>query len=140
MKKFAACAVCILLVVLLVFHFAGEDDFAADNLTRVNEASFDLFADSGSSDATGFLVGCFTAGDGSRLSFNGTGGVTLTGADGSARSGDYALVQYEDYSAVLRIRFPEDSTAYTFRLVTAGGSFSLTDGSGKAVTYEPTIS
>lgn len=137
MKKFVACAFCIVLAVLVVFHFSGESDFATDNLKRVNEASFDMSLGGGGSDATAFLVGNFEAADGSRLSFNGTGGVTMTAADGSAKSGDYVLVQYEDYSAMIRFSFPDDSRAYAFRLATASGSFTLTDSQGSSVTYTP---
>lgn len=138
MKKFVACAACIVLVLLVVYHFAGEKDLATDNLTRVSEASFDIdMSVGGSSDVTAFLVGLFSDEDGERLSFNGGGSVTASGIDGSARTGKYTLVQYEDGSAILRCTFPDGSEAYTFRLVTASGSFSLTDSRGKSVTYKP---
>lgn len=129
---------CILLVAVAVIAaiamIGGKSGDPAD--ITVADAAFSLRTQS-RADATGFLVGKFQSADGSRLIFDGRGGVKRVEQSYAETEGTCSLSQSSDGSAVLRLAFGDAVTLATFRLVSEDGSFTLTDASGASATYSP---
>ncbi len=129
---------CILLVaaavIAAVAMVGGKSGDPAD--ITVADAAFSLRTQS-RADATGFLVGKFQSTDGTRLIFDGKGGVKRVDQSYAETDGTCTLTQSADGAAVLRLTLGDAVTLATFRLASEDGAFTLTDASGAAATYTP---
>lgn len=129
---------CILLVaaavIAAVAMVGGKSGDPAD--ITVADAAFSLRTQS-RADATGFLVRKFQSTDGSRLIFDGKGGVKCVDRSYAETDGTCTLTQSEDGSAVLRLTLGDAVTLTTFRLASEQGAFTLTDAAGTTATYTP---
>lgn len=129
---------CILLVaaavIAAVAMVGGKSGDPAD--ITVADAAFSLRTQS-RADATGFLVGKFQSADGTRLIFDGKGGVKRVDQSYAETDGTCTLTQSADGSAVLRLTLGDAVTLATFRLASEDGAFTLTDAAGTTATYTP---
>ncbi len=129
---------CILLVaaavIAAVAMVGGKSGDPAD--ITVADAAFSLRTQS-RADATGFLVGKFQSADGTRLIFDGKGGVKRVDQSYAETDGTCTLTQSADGSAVLRLTLGDAVTLATFRLASEDGAFTLTDAADTTATYTP---
>lgn len=134
MKKLLCILLAAIAVVAAFAMVGGKSGDPAD--ITVADAAFSLRTQS-RADATGFLVGRFQSEDGSRLIFDGRGGVKRVDRSYAETDGTCTLTQSEDGAAVLRLTLGDVVTLATFRLVSGEGAFTLTDATGNTVTYTP---
>ena len=130
--------VCLILIAIVLFSGAsGKKPVAVENLT-VSEAAFAI-RNNENEDATSFLLGRFLGEQGTRLNFDGKGGVEKTAVNLNMESGRYLLMQTADGAAVLQITFDDELLIYSYRLNSPEGDFILTDRSGATEVFHPIL-
>lgn len=138
MKKFLIFVVVIAAALVLMVKVGGNTGSGGSpEILSVAEAAFSV-RNSGSRDATGFLVGCFSDGS-AKLTFDGKGEVVHTDARWVQTRGTYALTQTADGAAIVRMEFDDGPALYTFCLLSGEEGFSLTDTGNNTVNYKPVL-
>lgn len=131
--------VCIVLIAIVLFSgFSGMEDGVAQGPVSVSEAAFAVRTSS-CEDVTSFLVGCFDSDKGTRLRFDGAGGVIETSMNLDTREGTALLTQTAGGTALLQLSVGDSLQLYTFQLVSAEGAFTLTDADGGSETFQPVL-
>lgn len=131
--------VCVVLIAIVLFSgFIGTENGVTQDPDSVSEAAFAMRT-SDCEDVTGFLVGRFDGDKGTRLRFDGVGGVWETSASLETREGSAVLTQSEGGAALLQLRLDGTLRLYTFRLASAEGDFVLTDADGNSETFQPLL-
>jgi hypothetical protein len=131
MKKYLILFIIGICAVLLL-HLGGTIR-GGENLTLA-EAAYSVRG-AETTDATRFLVGKFLSSDGSKLIFDGFGGLRQITDDYALTDGSYSLTEAADGAAVVRIELGGAPSLYLFDLLSPDGSFSLTDAAGNAQTF-----
>ena len=135
MKRFLVIIVILVLCAAAVFQFGDSFQRDTDGLT-LTEAAFSVRSEE-TSDSTSFLVGRFLCDDGSRIVFDGCGGVTRFAANLEETQGSYSLTQAENGAAVIRVDLGSGAALYTFTIVSPEGQFTLTDAANVVHTFTP---
>ena len=136
MKKLLIFVVIIVLAAVAVVQFSGSFQSNPDDLTLA-EATFSVRS-SETSDATKFLVGKFICEDGSKLVFDGNGGVTHYAINLAQTDGSYSLTESENGAAVVRMDIGNGPALYAFKIVSPLGEFTLTDAANITHRFVPT--
>ena len=135
MKKFLVFLAIIVFGIAAAVQISGSIHQNADGLTLA-EAAFSVRAKE-TTDSTPFLVGKFLGEDGSRIVFDGCGGVTRYAVNLSEASGSYSLMQADNGAAVIRMDLGSGPALYTFTIVSSEGQFTLTDAANVVHTFTP---
>ena len=135
MKKFLVFLVIIVFGIAAVVQFTGSVHQNADGLTLA-EAAFSVRGEN-TTDATTFLVGKFSCEDGSKIVFDGRGGLRQISMNFEETEGSYTLTEAPDGAAVVRMDLGSGPALYSFRLTSPEGEFTLTDAANIAHVFTP---
>ena len=82
-------------------------------------------------------MGSFRCDDGSKIVFDGCGGVTRYAVNLSETAGSYSLTQAESGAAVVRMDLGSGPALYSFAIVSPEGQFTLTDAANIVHVFTP---
>jgi len=135
MKKSLIFIIVVLIAIAAVVQLYGDFNSDADGLTLA-EATYSVRTLE-TTDSTPFLVGKFLSEDGSRLVFDGAGGVRRIAQNLTETEGSYSLTQAKDGAAVISLDLGNGPALYTFSLTSPDDEFTLTDSANIAHRFTP---